>query len=269
MSSRVQNAGLTALVVLSLVIVGFALRTPAAPVLDSGPATTAPAASSTAQSPQVSASAPTSPAPSASPSPSPSASIGQGSTVAFLGDSFAAGAGASAPDKRWTTLVSTKNGWAETNLAHAQTGYVQAGSLGTCTPKVCAPFTAVVPKAVAAKPRLVIITGGANDVNQGQSAVAAAVTQTVSELKAGLPDATIVVTNPWWDLRPTNPNLAGYTTTIRTAATNAGAIWAETGQPLATPALMKDDGVQPNDEGHAALAAAITSALERAGIVTQ
>lgn len=266
MSSRVQNAGLTALVVLSLVIVAFALRTPAAPVLDSGPATTGPASSS-AQSPQASASATASPTPSAS--PSPSASIGQGSTVAFLGDSFAAGAGASAPDKRWTTLVSTKNGWAETNLAHAQTGYVQAGSLGTCTPKVCAPFTAVVPKAVAAKPRLVIITGGANDVNQGQSAVAAAVTQTVSELKAGLPDATIVVTNPWWDLRPTNPNLAGYTTTIRTAATNAGAIWAETGQPLATPALMKDDGVQPNDEGHAALAAAITAALERAGIVSQ
>ena len=59
---------------------------------------------------------------------------------------------------------STANGWTETNVAHAQTGYLRAGSKAPCTADSCPNFATAATAAVQAGVDLVIITGGANDL---------------------------------------------------------------------------------------------------------
>lgn len=259
LQGRWQTAALVALVVTSLVIVAFALRPPPVisdpvgrPTFSTAPSPTATSASSSASSP--------SPSPSASENGFPA-----GTKVAFIGDSFAAGAGASAPAQRWTSLLSSANDWVELNVAHAQTGYLRAGSLGACTPQVCRPFTEEVPGVVAAKPALVILTGGANDLGRDAQSVRVSAAKTIGDLRVGLPEAKIVVVNPWWDLRPVNPQLAELTDLLKAEAAAAGAIWIDTDQPLQNAALMQGDGVQPNDAGHLALATAVGKGLRDAG----
>lgn len=261
MSPRLQHVGLAVLLVVTLTIVAFALRTP--PVPDA-PATSS--GSSASRSP-----ASPSPKPSASPSASDAAGpIGPGSSVAFLGDSFTAGTGASSPEARWTTLMSSQQQWTETNLAHAQTGYVQVGRAGDCTPQTCPAFPDLVDQVVKAKPALVVITGGANDIGRGEAKVADAVTRTVKGITQGVKGVRVVVVNPWWDLRPEEPKLAAYSKAIQTAATAAGAIWIDTGQPLTGhPDRMDEDGYQTNDKGELALGAAMLTALQKAGLVAK
>ena len=130
--------------------------------------------------------------------------------AAFIGDSVAAGAGASTPSKRWTTLLSTANGWTEINVAHAQTGYLRAGSKAPCTADSC-PASRPPPQPRSAGVDLVIITGGANDLGEDPATAVASVAATLTTLRTGLPNAQIVVVNPWWDMRQNNPALATYT----------------------------------------------------------
>ena len=58
-----------------------------------------------------------------------------------------------------------------------------------------------------------------------------------------------------------------YTETIKTAAAAINATFADTGQPLVGHVdLVTSDGLNANDAGHAALAAAVTGALKLAGL---
>ena len=142
MTARAQNLTLVAALIIALVLVAYALRK------DDG--STSAASASPSPSLSLSSSASPSPSASASPSESPSESASSSASpsptqlvikkAAFIGDSVAAGAGASTPSKRWTTLLSTANGWTETNVAHAQTGYLRAGSKAPCTADSCPNF---------------------------------------------------------------------------------------------------------------------------------
>lgn len=261
MSSRLQHAGLVVMLVATLVIVAFAMRTPTPP-----PTTDLPRSAASADPSR-------SPSGSAKPSQKPSnsasdAAVPKGATAVILGDSFAAGAGATSPEQRWSTLLTVGTQWKEANLAHPQTGYVRAGTVGQCTPQTCPAFPDVVADAVKDSPGIVIVTGGANDLGEGAEKVADAVTRLVSGLRTGAPEAKVVVVNPWWDLRPEDPALAEYTKAIKDAATAAGATWADTGQPLVGhPDLMQADGLQPNDKGHQALAEAVFKALQAKGLI--
>lgn len=280
MSRRTQHLALVAILVVLLGGAAWALRTSGQPPR-TGPTHSSPGAASSATG--VASPAPTatvSPAASASPTEAPArpssaaqipaAIVGPASRVVFIGDSFTAGAGAATPESRWTTLLATRQKWSETNLAHPQSGYVQTGTTGECTPSTCPAFPDVVSEAVAVKPALVVIAGGANDLGHDKSKVTEAVTRTVGGIRSAAPKAQVVVVNPWWDLRPKDPKLADYTQAIRAAAIAAGAIWADTGQPLlGGPGLLQADGWQATDQGHAALAASVTRALEGAGIIAR
>jgi lysophospholipase L1-like esterase len=187
--------------------------------------------------------------------------------AAFIGDSVAAGAGASTPSKRWATLLSTANGWTEINVAHAQTGYLRAGSKAPCTADSCPNFATAATAAVQAGVDLVIITGGANDLGEDPATAAASVAATLTTLRTGLPNAQIVVVNPWWDMRQNNPALATYTEAIKAAAAAAGVTYADTGQPLTGHVdRVTPDGLQANDTGHAFIAGAVGGALKLAGL---
>ncbi|WP_353950081.1 SGNH/GDSL hydrolase family protein [Knoellia sp. S7-12] len=241
MTDRLENGALAALLVLTLILVGFSLRS------------RAPEASAR-QSPGPSASA------TASPSPSPSTS--QGGSVVFLGDSIAEGKSATTPTKRWTALVADGLGLTEVNFGHARTGYVRTGSEGSCGDRACPNFEGMVPEVAKAKPSTVVITGGGNDSGLPAEDFAHAVTDTIAGLKKAIPGATIYLVNPWWDLRPVPESLAVQAAAVKRAASAADAVYLDTKQPLVDkPELMVASGTNPNDRGHAALAKAVTEAI--------
>lgn len=270
MSRRIQHLGMA--IALALVLVGGAWlfrststgsATAPSPITPSATAesTSSPSASAPSSSPSSS--------PSATPVASPTGPHGPGSTVAFIGDSLTAGNGASTPAKRWTTVLAVDHQWREVNVGHPQSGYVVGGSSGDCTLATCPPFPDVVGQVVPANPALVIIAGGSNDLGQDLGTVGQSVTRTVTSLREALPQATVVVLAPWWDMRPEQPGFAELSTTIKDAATAAGATWIDTGQPLKGHGeLFGQDGYSPNDEGHATLARAVGAGLIQAGVTT-
>lgn len=240
MNDRLQNGALAGLLVLTLALVGFSLRSDDAEPAAADPG---PAASATG------------------PSQSPSATVAAGPVV-FLGDSVAEGKSATAPSKRWTALVADELGLKEVNLGHARTGYLRVGPEGSCGDTACPNFKESVSAVVAAAPSTVIVTGGGNDTGGSSKNVSAAVTTTLTELREALPEATIYVVNPWWDLRPEPASLDELTSTVAAAAAEAKVTYLDTKQPLVDkPELVVANGTDPNDAGHAALAKAVLDAI--------
>ncbi|WP_404382777.1 SGNH/GDSL hydrolase family protein [Knoellia locipacati] len=241
MNDRLQNGALAGLLVLTLVLVGFSLRSRG----------TVPASSDVAATPTSSR--------TASPSPTPTAASGP---VVFLGDSVAEGRSATTPRKRWTAIVAGELGLKEVNLGHARTGYLRIGPEGSCGDAACPNFKDSVRAAAAAAPSAVVVTGGGNDTGLDAEAVASAVSATLTGLRKALPEAKIYVVNPWWDLREQPDSLDDLTTVVADAAKATGVTYLDTGQPLVgQPDLMVASGTNPNDAGHAALAKAVTEAL--------
>jgi lysophospholipase L1-like esterase len=241
MNDRLQNGALAGLLVLTLVLVGFSLR-------------------SRGSSPAPTQARPTTSSASATPSPTPTKAAGP---VVFLGDSVAEGKSATTPAKRWTALVARSLGRKEVNLGHARTGYLRVGPDGSCGDAACPSFKDSIKAVVAAAPSTVIVTGGGNDTGLPADEVSDAVTATLSGLRKALPDVTIYVVNPWWDLRPVPDTLGELTTTVSKAATATDTTYLDTEQPLVgKPDLMVASGTNPNDAGHAALAKAVTEAMK-------
>lgn len=246
MPARLENGALAGLLTLTLILVGFSLRS-------QGSGTSAPRSPGTSTSPTVSA------------TPSPSATPRTGSVV-FLGDSLAEGKSASVPAKRWTSLLAAGLGLTEVNLGHAGTGYVRVGSSGSCGAKPCPNFEGIVPQVAVSKPVAVVLTGGGNDAGLPAQEFTQAVTDTIAGLKKAAPQATFYVVNPWWDLRPVPESLSTQTATVKDAAGRAGAVYLDTAQPLvAKPDLMVPNENNPNDAGHAVLAKTVRDAIAQSG----
>lgn len=240
MSQRTQNLGLVSLLVLTLALVGWALRRPTVAEPTAAPRVTAGAGSS-----------------------SPT-STSETVRVVFVGDSFTEGKGATSARTRWTALVSEREGWTEVNYGHAQTGYAQAGRTDSCEGEPCPSFADVVDAVVEADPDIVVVAGGANDLDLSAEQRATAVRSTLGDLRRRLADTRIVVVNPWWDLRPQPDDLLAHTELIRDTAKEHDETWLWTGQPLDSEDLMTTGGIQPNDKGHRALADAFLAAYEKA-----
>lgn len=245
MTDRLENGALAGLLVLTLILVGFSLRS-----RDAGQA-------------QPSSSGP---APTSSMSASPSSSSTEDGSVVFVGDSVAEGKSASVPGKRWTALVAADLGLPEVNLGHSRTGYLKIGPEGSCGQAPCPNFENIVGEVAKAKPSKIIISGGGNDSDAPAAEFATAVSDTLAGLKKAVPGATIYVVNPWWDLRPVPASLAVQTTAVKEAADKAKVVYLDTQQPLVDqPKLMVASGTNPNDAGHAALAKDVIDAIARSG----
>jgi lysophospholipase L1-like esterase len=195
---------------------------------------------------------------SAQPSPPPPASTtpARPPVVAFLGDSYAAGAGASRPSTRWTDLVSRHLGWVEKNLSLTTASYCTVGEPGETS------YRARIPALVATRAQIVVVSGGRADVTVGAARLRSDVRATLAGIHAGLPTAKIIVVSPTWGNSPAPAKLTALITIVRAEAVRAGATYLDIGEPLAGKvALMAVDGWQPNDAGHAAIAAAVEKAL--------
>ncbi len=246
MNDRLENGALAALLVLTLILVGFSLRSRT-------PEASAPAGPGTSASP------------TAASTPSTSATSPSDSVV-FLGDSVAEGKSATTPAKRWTAIVAAGLGLKEVNLGHARTGYVRMGPEGSCGETACPNFEEAAAEVATAKPKTIVITGGGNDSGMPADEFAQAVTDTLADLKKAAPGATIYVVNPWWDLRPVPSSLTAQTSAVEAAALKADVVYLDTKQPLVDkPDLMVSSGTNPNDAGHAVLAKAVADAIAQSG----
>ncbi|MDJ0428017.1 SGNH/GDSL hydrolase family protein [Rhodococcus fascians] len=184
--------------------------------------------------------------------------------VTVLGDSYAAGMGASSSGA-WTRVAARKSCWSVRLEAQADTGYVAAGtdrSTAFTDPRKLVDAT-------ANNPELILVQGSISDT--GKSGVYEAAKAVYETLKARAPQASIVV------IGPTNAPAIGATENyanrdaIQAAAAQTGLTFID---PIALkwlpdPALYAPDQVNLNGKGHRAYADDVLSALQDSRLTTR
>ena len=185
--------------------------------------------------------------------------------AAFYGDSYTRGTGASSPERRWSTIVSAERDWFEFNPSVDGLGFV-----------VNRDFVAgddLVDQIVDHEPApdVVIVTMGLNDnfaMPADSDAIEAAIAADLERFSAELPDARLVVVEPFWyqDERP--ESVAQIIAWVEAAAERVGADhiagasrWIE-----GHPEWMSSDTIHPNDDGYAEIARRMDEELERLGL---
>jgi lysophospholipase L1-like esterase len=188
---------------------------------------------------------------------------GTGPVVAFYGDSYTLGTGATDASRRWSSIVSATRGWTEVNPSVNGLGFVRNRSV----------FGAgdVVDAVIGAGPDLVIVTLGLNDNFAFEAAgtrIAEQIVDDLSRLRTALPEARMVVVEPFWytDERPRSVEaIIGW---VREAAAGIGAdhIAGASRFLEGRPEWIGQDGLHPNDDGYAEIAARMDSALRAIGL---
>ena len=184
-----------------------------------------------------------------------------GTRVAFYGDSYTLGTGASTFSKRWSTIICQERGWDEFNPSRNGLGFVNNRSRGPDQPD----------QIIADQPDIVFITMGLNDnfsFDDYPDEIKAAIVDDFTRLKIALPDARFIVVEPFWytDDRPESVEIIiGW---VRAAAADidadyiAGAShWIE-----GHPEWMAGDGLHPNDAGYAEMARRMHDELTALGL---
>ena len=199
----------------------------------------------------------------APPGQAASPSAGQ-PVAAFYGDSYTRGTGASSPERRWSSIVASERGWFEFNPSVDGLGYVNNRELAA---------EDLVEQIVEHEPApdIVIVTMGLNDnfsMPSRAEEIEAAIHDDLQRLREELPDARLVVVEPFWytDERPESvERIVGW---VEDAAADveadyiAGASrWLE-----GHPEWMSDDVIHPNDEGYAEIARRMDEELDRLGL---
>ncbi|ROR80792.1 Lysophospholipase L1 [Plantibacter flavus] len=201
----------------------------------------------------------------ASPGAGTGGATGDGPLVAFYGDSYTLGTGASDPADRWSTVVSEERGWREFNPSVNGLGFVnhrdRFGDGSGDLPSLI----------IAEQPDIVFVTMGLNDAfsfDDAADRIHEQITTDLQRLRDALPEARFIVVEPFWytDERPQSIE-----TIIGWVADAAQEIDADT-IPGAShwieghPEWMAADGLHPNDEGYAEMARRMDTELERLGL---
>ncbi|SFN40226.1 SGNH/GDSL hydrolase family protein [Mycetocola miduiensis] len=186
-----------------------------------------------------------------------------GQTVAaFYGDSYTRGTGVSDPELRWSTQLSEDRGWAEINPSVDGLGFVVNRDLLRDD---------LVELIVAEDPDIVVVTMGLNDnfaPPEEAAKVESAIRDDLSTFANELPDARLIVVEPFWhtERRPASVDtIIGW---VRDAAADVGADyipgasrWLE-----GHPEWIAPDGIHPNDTGHAEIAERMGEELAKLGL---
>lgn len=202
---------------------------------------------------------------SACASPAPDVPAGDGPLVAFYGDSYTLGTGASEPAARWSSIVSAERGWREFNPSVNGLGFVNNRSSsgegsGDLPDQV-----------IAADPDIVFVTMGLNDnfsYDRAADRIRVAIDDDLQRLRDGLPDARLIVVEPFWytDERPASLDvIVGW---VRDAADRVGADWIpdasrwlEGHDASSSDSWMASDGLHPDDTGYRHMAERMDAAL--------
>ena len=202
---------------------------------------------------------------SAAPAPDAAATPGAGPLVAFYGDSYTLGTGASDAAMRWSTIISEERGWNEFNPSVNGLGFVNHRSdFGEND------LPALV---IAERPDIVFITMGLND-NFSFAGRAALIHETIAadltRIREALPAARIIVVEPFWytDERPESvQTIIGW---AEDAAAEIDADWIPGASRWldghyagADDSWMAADGIHPSDIGYRHMAEEMDAALAR------
>lgn len=179
--------------------------------------------------------------------------------VAFLGDSFTAGARASSKAHRWTTLLAREQGWIELNYGQGGTNY------GTGSPVTGgSAYAERLTDIVVSQPDIVIISTAGNSLGQNQKP---GIRETFQSLRDQLPSAHIVATSPYYGDKKFPHAFDSFSGEIRREVEAVDGVYLDIGHPLLGRAeAIAEDGGHPNDDGYELLAEAIGNALEKAKI---
>ena len=202
-------------------------------------------------------------APASLPEPSQEPRDPNATRVAFYGDSYTLGTGASNQSLRWSTVVCDQRGWSEFNPSVNGLGFIHNRSIfgdGDEPSQV-----------IGDDPDIVFITMGLNDNFSFASKadeIRAQITDDIDRMKRALPNARFIVVEPFWytDERPASVDtIIGW---VRDAAAAIDAAylpgasrWIE-----GHPEWMASDGLHPNDEGYAEMAVRMNEKLAGLGL---
>ena len=173
----------------------------------------------------------------------------RGATVAFVGDSFSVGVGAPSPEQRWTTLVCKHIGWQETNVAISGQGYLVGRESGS-------DYAGQLKQAVAAKPDLIIISGGWNDISHGHNADETAAAGRALFAAAQQSRVRTVVISPLAPASGPPKELSKLAELLAKEAPAHGLEYLDMGMPATRhPDWISPDGLHPNAKGYSEIAA--------------
>ena len=188
-----------------------------------------------------------------------------GPVVAFYGDSYPLGTGASDPAKRWSTRVSIERGWNEFNPSVNGLGFINnrmafGEDSGDLPDQI-----------IAERPDIVFVTMGLNDnfsFTSRADEIEAQITDDLQRLRSALPDARFIVVEPFWytDTRPDSVDtiigwVADAASDIDADHIPGASRWIE-----GHPEWMAADGLHPNDAGYDAMTARMDEALTNLGL---
>lgn len=184
-----------------------------------------------------------------------SASQGTGPVIAFLGDDWTAGTGATSKAKRFTTVVCAQLGAQEKNFGVDGTGYAKSAVDG-------GPFESRIDAVVAAQPQVVIVSGGRNDYVDAPATAAEHARDLFTTLRTKLPDAVLIAVKPFWGDSDLPPIMDALAAAVKQGVTAAGGTYLDVPDPIHGHPSYMADLADPNNQGYAAIAAALIPELQ-------
>ncbi|WP_438354046.1 SGNH/GDSL hydrolase family protein [Microbacterium sp. CJ88] len=195
------------------------------------------------------------------PAPSSTVPPGDGPIVAFYGDSYTLGTGASDPSKRWSTRISAERGWREVNPSVNGLGFVNHRDARHDLPG----------EVIAAHPDIVFVTMGLNDAfsyDRAADEIHQQIGADLTRLHDALPDARFIVVEPFWYTAVRPPALEQIIAWVREGAASIGAdyIPGASSWIQGRDGEMASDGLHPNDSGYDLMTRKMDAALTVLGL---
>jgi len=181
--------------------------------------------------------------------------------VAFYGDSYTLGTGASTPANRWSTIISERRGWSEFNPSVNGLGFVNNRLVGIDLPGLI----------IDDDPDIVFITMGLNDnfsYPRAGDGIKSQIAEDFERLTTALPNARFIVVEPFWytDERPESVEVIIRWVEDAAAAIDADYITGVSRWIEGHPEWMASDRLHPNDAGYAEIARRMDAALAELGL---
>ncbi|STX04937.1 SGNH/GDSL hydrolase family protein [Kocuria rosea] len=181
----------------------------------------------------------------------------QPDSIAFLGDSFTVGTGASSRFSRWTSLIAKNNGWIELSYGLGGTNYNSAGLFANGQP-----YYDRMADLIISDPEIVVVSSAGNGVRTEDQEEG--VNRTFRELRSALPDAQIFAVSPFHWHGEFPEAKVPFGEQVKKGVEAVGGEYLDIGHPLETrfDAISKDN-IHPNDMGHRIIANAVWTKMKK------
>lgn len=195
--------------------------------------------------------------------PSPAVPAGDGPIVAFYGDSYTLGTGASDLSLRWSTQIAYDRGWREVNPS--------VNGLGFVNNRPSFDDDDLPAQIIAAQPDIVFVTMGLNDnfsYDRAAEQIEEQIDTDLQRLTSALPEARFIVVEPFWYTPERPASLEIIIGWVRAAAEKYETDYIPGASEwiAGKDGLMASDGLHPNDEGYALMARLMDEALVELGL---